>query len=164
MTLFPAVLVVATLFCTLVAGFLFAFAAVVMPGISRLEDGDFIRSFRAIDRVIQDKQPAFVLVWVGSALALVAAAAIGVSQLRGGDRLLLIVAAGVYLVGVQWPTLAINIPLNDGLQRLDPDALDPAARKRARSTFEAPWNRWNAIRAGCACLASLLLLLLLLRT
>ena len=37
MTVFHAVLVLATFLCSLVAGFLFAFAAVVMPGIRSLD-------------------------------------------------------------------------------------------------------------------------------
>jgi uncharacterized membrane protein len=37
----------------LVAGFLFAFAAVIMPGIRSLGDRAFIRAFQVIDRVIQ---------------------------------------------------------------------------------------------------------------
>jgi uncharacterized membrane protein len=48
MTAFQAVLILAAFFCSLVAGFLFAFAAVVMPGIRRLDDGAFIRAFQAI--------------------------------------------------------------------------------------------------------------------
>jgi hypothetical protein len=73
-TIFDGVLVLATFLCSLVAGFLFAFAAVVMPGIGRLDDRGFIRAFQVIDRVIQRNQALFVLVWVGSVLALIAAA------------------------------------------------------------------------------------------
>src|SRR6187551_2026856 len=93
LTMFHAVLVVATFLCALVAGLLFAFAVVVMPGLRRLDDGGFIRAFQAIDRVIQNKQPLFMSVWVGSVLALVAAAGLGVSVLSGADRLLIIAAA-----------------------------------------------------------------------
>ncbi len=164
MTLLAAVLVLAALLCSLVAGLLFAFAVVVMPGIRRLDDAGFIRAFQVIDGVIQRNQPLFVLAWLGSLLALLAAAVLGLWQLRGADRLLVIAAALVYLVGVQLPTFAINIPLNNELQKLDPGAMDAAARKRARDAFEPRWNQANAIRAALACLTSALLLLLLLRT
>jgi uncharacterized membrane protein len=160
---FHAVLVLATFLCSLVAGFLFAFAAVVMPGIGSLDDGGFIRTFQAIDRVIQNNQPLFVFVWVGSVLALVAAAVLGLWALSGADRVLVIVAALVYLLCVQLPTVTINIPLNDKLQKLDPGTMDETMRKRARNDFEPRWNRWNAARAACASLASLLLALLLIR-
>jgi uncharacterized membrane protein len=77
MTVLQAALVVATFLCSLVAGFLFAFAVVVMPGIRSLDDGAFIRAFQTVDRVIQDNQPLFVLVWVGSVLAVLVAAVVG---------------------------------------------------------------------------------------
>ena len=78
-------LALASFLCALVAGFLFAFAAVVMPGIGSLDDGRFIRAFQVIDRVIQRNQPLFVLVWVGSVPALIAAAALGIWALSGAD-------------------------------------------------------------------------------
>ena len=161
MTVFHAVLVLATFLCSLVAGLLFAFAAVVMPGIRHLDDGGFIRAFQVIDRVIQDNQPLFVLVWVGSALALIAAAVLGMWALGGADRVLIIVIALVYLLCVQLPTVTVNVPLNNALQKLDIGTMNETERKRARENFESRWNRWNAIRTSCASIVSILLMLLL---
>ena len=163
MTVFHAVLILATFLCSLVAGFLFAFAAVIMPGIRRLDDGGFIRAFQVIDRVIQNNQPLFVLMWVGSVLSLIAATVLGLATLSGADRLLIIVAAVVYLLCVQLPTVTINIPLNNMLQKLEPDSMDETTRKRSREAFESRWNRWNIIRTACATLVSIVLLLLLVR-
>lgn len=163
MTVFQTVLVLATLLCSLVAGLLFAFAVVVMPGLRTLDDGVFIRAFQVIDRVIQNNQPLFLFVWVGSVLTLVAAGVLGVWELQGVDRLLIVAAALIYLLGVQGPTFAINIPLNNRLQKLTPDTMSEAMRTSARSEFEPRWNRWNAVRAGCASFAASLLMLLLLR-
>ena len=159
--MFHAVLVVATFLCALVAGLLFAFAVVVMPGIGRLDDGGFIRAFQAIDRVIQNNQPLFMSVWVGSVLTLIAATVIGVFALSGADRLLIIVAALLYLLGVQVPTFAINVPLNNQIQKLDPDSMNETTRRRAREVFEPRWNKWNAIRTVSASVASIVLMLLL---
>ncbi len=66
MGIFQIALILATFLCSLVAGFLFAFALVAMPGIRSLNDREFIRAFQVMDRVIQDNQPVFMLVWVGS--------------------------------------------------------------------------------------------------
>jgi uncharacterized membrane protein len=161
-TMFQSVLILATFLCSLVAGFLFAFAAVVMPGIHRLEDGAFIRAFQAIDRVIQDNQPLFMFVWVGSVPALITAAVFGLWSLNGVDRVLVVVAAVVYVLCVQLPTVAINIPLNNSLQKLDSSVMDESAKNRARADFEARWNRWNVVRTACASLTTLLLAFLLL--
>jgi uncharacterized membrane protein len=160
---FHGVLVLTTFLCSLVAGFLFAFAAVVMPGIRNLDDGGFIRAFQVIDRVIQDAQPLFVLVWVGSVLAVISAAVLGMWALDGADRLLVIVAALVYVLFVQLPTFTINIPLNNRLQTLELGVTGDADRKRARDDFEPRWNRWNVVRTASASLVSLLLLILLAR-
>ena len=71
MGIFQIALILATLLCSLTAGFVLAFAVVVMPGIRSLNDREFIRAFQVIDRVIQNRQPIFVLVWIGSIVALV---------------------------------------------------------------------------------------------
>jgi uncharacterized membrane protein len=162
-TIFQAVLVLATFSCSLVAGFLLAFAIVVMPGIRRLDDGGFIRAFQVIDGVVQDRPPVFVFVWVGSVLAVVAAAVLGTWALSGFDRVLVIVGALVYLFCVQLPTVAINIPLNNKLQKLDSRIMNDTERAQARENFEGRWNRWNAIRTACASVVSIVLMVLLLR-
>ncbi len=163
MTIFHAVLVLAAFLCSLVAGLLFAFAVVVMPGIKSLDDGSFLRAFQAIDRVIQNNQPLFIFVWVGSVVALIAAAVLGVWALGGAERLLIIVAALLYVLCVQLPTVAINVPLNNVIQKLEPDSMSEMARKRAREAFEPRWNRWNTIRTVCASLTAIVLMLLLIR-
>lgn len=163
MTLFQALLLLAAFLCSLVAGLLFTFAIVVMPGIAKLDDRDFVRTFQVIDGVIQNNQPAFLFVWIGSALSLMAAGVLGIWKLGGADRLLLLASAIVYVIGVQVPTATVNVPLNNELQRLDPGTMSEADGKRARRTFEPRWNRWNGIRTVCASVASLLLLVLLFR-
>src|ERR1051325_1120895 len=107
MTVLSFVLALATFLCSLVAGLLLAFAIVVMPGIGKLDDRGFVRAFQMIDRVIQNNQPLFLLVWVGSVLAVIAAAVLGTLKLSGTDRLLVIAATVVYLLGVQLLTATI---------------------------------------------------------
>ena len=161
MGIFQIALILATFLCSLVAGFLFAFAVVAMPGIGSLNDRGFIRAFQVMDGVIQNNQPIFMLVWVGSVVALVTSAVLGIWQLDGARRLLIIFAALVYLLGVQLPTVTINIPLNNKLQTLDVDAMNETTQEAARKDFEPRWKRWNSIRTAFASLASALLIVLL---
>ena len=161
--MFQNALVLAAFLCSLVAGFVFAFTFVVMPGIRSLNDRDFIRAFQVMDRIIQNNQPIFVLVWVGSVVAVVTSAVLGFGQLDGAERLLMIFAALAYLFGVQLPTFTINVPLNNKLQTLDVNAMNDTAQKGARRDFEPRWNRWNSFRTVFASLASVLLLVLLFR-
>ena len=50
--------------CSLVSGFIFTYAIVVMPGLSNLNDKEFIRAFQVTDAVIQNKQPIFMFTWL----------------------------------------------------------------------------------------------------
>jgi uncharacterized membrane protein len=161
MTAVLVALVAATFLVSLVAGFLFAFAVVVMPGIRALEDGDFIRSFQHIDGVIQRGEPFFGLVFIGSVVSLLAAVVLGAPALAGLERTLLLSAGGLFIVGVLVPTGAVNVPLNNRLQRLDAAALGPEESSSARQAFEPRWNRWNRIRTGLACMSAALMTVLL---
>ena len=162
MFLLELVLILATLLCALTAGLVFAFASVVMPGIGKLGDREFIRSFQVIDGVIQAGQPVFGLVWMGSVVALLLSAVMGGLQLDGMERAFVIFSALVYVLGVQVPTFRINVPLNNTLQRLDVDAMDKDALASARRAFENRWVRWNSIRTVVASLVSVALMFVLL--
>jgi len=159
--IFQITLILATFLSSLVAGLLFVFAIVVMPGLKRLNDREFIRAFQVMDGIIQNNHPLFILVWVGSAVALITSAIIGIGQLDGVGRLLIIGAALAYILGVQLPTITINIPLNNKLQTLNVETMNELAQKTARQAFEPRWNRWNAFRTVIASLASGLLMVLL---
>jgi uncharacterized membrane protein len=161
-TLIHLLLIAAALLCSLVAGLLLSFAIVVMPGIRSLNDKDFIQAFRAMDGVIQKNQPVFMLVWIGSVVVLATATLLGFWELSTVSRWLLIIAAGLYFLGVQLPTAAINVPLNNQLQALDVDTMSARALAEARERFERPWNRANVIRTACALTSVLVLLVLLL--
>ena len=162
MSLLEPVLILATLLCALVAGFAFAFASVVMPGIGKLSDRDFIRSFQVIDGIIQAGQPVFIAVWLGSGAALLVSAALGLLQLDGVVRAMVVISAFAYVLGVQVPTFRINVPLNNALQELDTETVDQDTLAAARLTFEDRWVRWNTIRTVVASLVSVALMLSLL--
>lgn len=161
MNAFTCTLMVATFLHALLAGFLFAFSVVVMPGIRNLKDRDYLRSFQAMDRVIQKGQPLFMAMWLGSTVTLIAAAVLAVIQLAGMERALVIAAALASVLLVQLPTMTINIPLNNQVQSLDCDNLDAAAASQAREVFEVRWNRWNVIRTVASCVILALLLVVL---
>jgi len=153
-------LLLGTVLCALVAGLLFSFAVVVMPGISHLGDREFIPAFQQIDGVIQRGQPLFGLVWIGSALALVAGLALGLGRLEGLEKALLVAATGMYLLGVQLPTIVVNIPLNNALQKVDGDSRDGLRWQSERKAFEKRWVRWNVFRTWIAVLVTVMLVFL----
>lgn len=161
MDMFQPVLLAASFLCALTAGLVFTFTVVVMPGIRRLPDRDFLRAFQVMDRVIQQNDPRFLVVWMGSVVALVAAVFLGFSTLQGVDRMLLVGAAAAYILCVQVPTIVVNVPLNNRLQALDLDAMDPASLRAARDAFEGRWIYWNTFRTVFACISTVVLLTVL---
>lgn len=163
MPIFQISLFLSTLLCSLVAGFLLAFSVVVMPGIRTLNDHAMLQAFKVMDTVIQKGQPLFLLVWAGSVLAVIALAVFGLGRVEGADRLILGGAVALYLLGVQLPTAAVNVPLNNRLQILDLDTMDAPALTEARREFEPRWIRYNTLRTIAAVAVVALLLLLMLR-
>lgn len=163
--LFDVALMATTLSCALVAGVVFGFAVVVMPGIAKLSDREFLQAFKLMDGIIQNRQPIFMLVWVGSIVSVVLMLVLGTLQLRGVELYLMWFASGLYLLAVQGPTLRFNIPLNNAVQALEIELLNAQELADARTQFEAPWNRWNRFRTltAIASVVALLVLQLLLR-
>jgi uncharacterized membrane protein len=149
------------LFCSLVAGLLFGFAVVVMPGIAKLTDKEYLLAFKHMDGIIQNNQPLFILVWAGSIISVIVTLVLGVMNLNGTQIYLLSAASVLYLLGVQLPTFRFNIPLNNSLQSLDIKALKETESTLFRSDFEAPWNRWNRFRTVNAIIAVSMFILVL---
>lgn len=166
MSVFTLLLIIATFFNGLMAGFLFAYAVVIMPGIRALEDAEFIRAFQVTDGIIQNNQPLFMAMWLGSILALlaaiVAALVMGYPELGGFQFWLLLLAATLNVVGIQVSTIRINLPLNAALQKLDTRAMTEEALSRERAAFETRWNRANVSRTYVSAVILLMLLVLLL--
>lgn len=158
MPIHDLLLIIATLLCSLTTGLVFTFTVVVMPGIRTLPDRDFLRAFKVMDRIIQNNDPLFLLAWAGSVVTLIAAGIMNFSVLAGPSRLLLIGAVAVYLLGVQLPTLVVNVPLNNRLQATELDTLDATGLQQARADFEPRWVFWNAFRTVVGLLTTTLLM------
>jgi uncharacterized membrane protein len=163
MQLIEITIILSALLCSLVAGLVFTFAIIVMPGIKNLGDQNYLRSFKAMDRVIQNNQPVFIFVWLGSAVVLLLSTVLGIWQLEGLDRILLVVACAIYVFGVHVPTITINIPLNNNLQSQNLETMTAPELLETRVEFESRWLRWNAIRTVLSILTTALLLALLVR-
>ena len=159
MTLFVGFLILSTLLCALVTGFIFTYAVVVMPGFAKLDDRDFIRAFQVTDGVIQNNQPLFMLAWVGSIVSVVATMILGFIELHGIERWTVFAIGFVYLLGVQGITIRIHLPLNNRLQRLEIDEMDPESLSKERNKFETRWNYFNNIRTLIAFAVSFSLML-----
>jgi len=158
---YQILLVIAALLNNLVFGFVLLFAIVVMPGLSLLpNDLAYLQAFQAIDGIIQNNQPVFVLTWMGSLLTLVMWA---IFECRRRKKLI-IPDVGVALLGLVGHviTFAGNVPLNNQLHSMDLDNYDDDSLSQERTIFDKPWNLYNNIRTALFGIVSIYLLVKLL--
>ena len=160
MDLLDISLILSITLCSLVSGFIFTFAIVVMPGLSNLSDRDFIRAFQVTDAVIQNNQPVFMFTWVGSIVSLVITIFTSVISFGLAETWLVVLLSVIYLLGVHGITVAVHIPLNNHVRKVVIEELNDEAIKRERVQFERKWNVFNNIRTSISVSATLLLLIL----
>ena len=161
MEFFYFFLFLSILSCSLVMGFIFTYAVVVMPGLSKLSDKEFLKAFQVTDAVIQNKQPIFMLTWIGSIVSVLSLILISITYVGLSETWLIVLAALIYLLGVQGITIFIHLPLNNQIQKLNLEKLKDENLRNERLNFENKWNFFNNIRTTIAFFVSLTLLVFL---
>lgn len=154
-------LIFSILSCSLVGGFIFTYAVVVMPGLSKLNDKDFLRAFQVTDAIIQNKQPLFMFTWIGSIVAMLTTILVSLVSVGLPETWLILLIGVAYLLGVQGITVAIHIPLNNHIQKVKIEELNDETLANERLKFETRWNFFNYIRTSVAISVSVLMLILL---
>ena len=139
-------------------GFILTFAIVVMPGIAKLEDKDFLKAFQVTDGIIQGNQPLFLFIWLGSVISVLATMVSAILILGGKDAWLIICVGGFYVIGVQGLTMAVHLPLNNRIKNLKINTLNNERIKEERLNFENRWNVYNNIRTFISFVVSLFFL------
>ena len=154
-------LILSILSCTLVTGFIFTYAVIVMPGLSKLDDKEFLRAFQVTDGVIQNNQPLFMLTWMGSIISVLGTIFFAIFSLELREAWFVVLFSVIYILGVQGITMSIHLPLNNKLQKLELNELSNQTLKEERKNFEETWNFYNKIRTAIAFCVSLLFLVFL---
>ena len=129
-------LICSTLLCTLVTGFTLLYAVVIMPGLSKLDDKEFIRAFQLTDSVIQDNQPLFILIWLGSVISVVGAILSSIISVGLPEAWLIVFVGVVYLLAVQGITLSVHLPLNNRIKKINIEKTDPNVKRRASKNLD----------------------------
>ncbi len=140
MTLSAGFLLTSTLLCALVAGFVFTYTVIVMPGLAKLCDKEFIRAFQVTDEVIQKNQPIFMIVWIGSMISVIGTMITTFFGPYSVETALVIVTGFVYPLGVQGLTVFVHLPLNKRIQGVNVADMDASALRGQRMLFEARWT------------------------
>lgn len=149
------------LLCALAAGFILTYAIIVMPGLSKLDDKEFIKAFQVTDGIIQNNQPIFILIWVGSIISVLGTIITSILSLGIVEAWLIIFVGVTYLLGVQGITISIHLPLNKHIQKIDINSTNSQTLSEVRKNFETKWNYFNNIRTGIALFVILIFLLIL---
>ena len=149
------------LLCALAAGFILTYAIIIMPGLSKLDDKEFIKAFQVTDGIIQNNQPIFILIWVGSIISVLGTIITSILSLGIVEAWLIIFAGVIYLLGVQVITISIHLPLNKHIQKIDINSTNSQTLSEVRKNFETKWNYFNNVRTGIALFVILIFLLIL---
>jgi uncharacterized membrane protein len=136
----------------LTAGVLFAFSNFIMQALERLPAAAAMRAMQAIN--ITAVNPTFMVLLFGPGVVGLLFEVPKLWQGQGASRLL--VASGLYTLGVSLVTIAGNVPLNEALSRSDADAAGATDAWRA---YARPWVRYNHVRSLAAVAASVLFVL-----
>jgi len=147
-------------FTGLSAGLCFTWANAITPGIGRLDDLSYLRSFQQMNRSIIN--PMFIITFFGPSLFGI----ISLVSFRGASRpvfSILIVAIVIYFLGVVLVTIFGNVPLNNTLDATELSSANRADLKALRDLFEVKWNRLHVIRTISAAVSFLLLLISLIQ-
>ena len=150
-----------TLLCALATGFILTYAIIVMPGLSKLDDKEFIKAFQVTDGIIQNNQPIFILIWVGSIMSVLGTIITSILSLGILDAWIIIIAGVVYLLVVQGITISIHLPLNKSIQNIDINSSNSETLSKMRKRFETKWNYFNNVRTVVAFFVVLIFLSIL---
>ena len=154
-------LIFSILLSALVTGFILTYAIVIMPGLSNLDDKEFIKAFQVTDGIIQNNQPIFILIWIGSNVSVLSTIITSILSLGILDAWLIIFVSVVYLLLVQGITILIHLPLNKSIQNIDINSSNFQTLSKERKTFETKWNYFNNIRTVVAFFVVLIFLSIL---
>lgn len=140
----------------LTAGLCFTWANAITPGIGRLGDLYFLKSFQAMNRAIIN--PSFLMVFF-SPVVLLALNAFLHRNTNPVTFWSFTMAAVLFFVGIGWVTVFRNVPLNNVLENSVLESLSATELGELRTRFEKPWNRWH-IQRTIASIAAFALLLI----
>jgi len=138
------------LLSALVTGFILTYAIVIMPGLSNLDDKEFIKAFQVTDGIIQNDQPIFIVIWIGSIVSVLSTIITSILCLGILDAWLIIFVSVVYLLLVQGITILIHLPLNKSIQNIDINSSNSETLSKMRKSFETKWNYFNNVRTVVA--------------
>lgn len=125
----------------LVAGVFCGFSTFVMRGLAALPPAQGVAAMNAIN--VTAVMPAFMLVFLGSAVLSVVLAVVTFVLWPDDGRVEMLLGSALYLFGSFGVTMVANVPRNDALAKLDPGTPEAAAYW---PSYIREWTFWNHVR------------------
>ena len=126
--------------CALLGGLYFAFSAFIMRALEEAGAAG-IAAMNAINRLIL--RSWFMPLFVGTTLASLALAVIGLFELPGARGVYLIAGGVLYVAGMFAVTMLFNVPLNNALAAVTADSRTGSAIWK---DYLRRWTLWNHVR------------------
>jgi len=137
MSLTQLILVITGTLTGLLTGAFYIFTVAIIPALRSLNAKEHITTMQAIN--VKIVNPAFMLSFFGPTLLLPIAAFL----YRGAEQFpLLVVVSVLHIVGVNGITIVGNVPLNNGLAKVNVDKLSETEAEQIRGTYHGQGSSW----------------------
>ncbi len=144
------ILILTTLSAGLMAGLFFAWSISVTPGLAKVGNENYLQAFQSMNRAILN--PAFFIFFMGLIILLPLLSYLSYRSQVTGQFGYVLAATILYLTGVIAVTFFGNVPLNNTLEVLQIESMQPQQMSDFRLGFEKKWNQLNMIRTICSSL------------
>lgn len=138
----------------LVGGVFLAFSDFIMRSLDTANSPSGIEVMQAINREVF--KWVFMTLFMGMAALSVAIIGYAYVNLTGPAAVLIMLASGLYLVGVFGVTVVFNVPLNNLLEGMD--FRSEVALDFWKTRYLPGWTFWNSVRTFASILSASLLL------
>jgi uncharacterized membrane protein len=122
-------------------GLFFTFSVFMLQSFNKIAPAQAIAAMQSINANIA--APLFVLAFAGTALVSLGLGGWSVAHLGERHAVYALIGCVLFLLGTIVVTVGFNIPLNNDLDKLDPNAATAASDWK---TFVDSWLPWNHLR------------------
>lgn len=127
--------------CGMMGGVFFAFSSFVMRALGAVPPATGIRTMQSIN--VFAVTPLFMSVLFGTAIACGGAATYAATAGMAEATPPVIAGAATYFIGTIVVTMVFNVPLNNALAAVDPEAAEAVW---VWTRYRRQWSAWNHVR------------------
>lgn len=128
------------------------FTVAYSPVLRRLDDREYIGRMQDINRDIQN--PWFLGSFMGAVFLLPLAAYLYRKSGASRQAAFLIAASALYIVGTFGVTSAVNVPLNEKLDKVSVATTSSTKLAHVRKDYESSWTAWHLVRTAASVAAA----------